>query len=328
MTKRALRIAAENFPIAGAFRIARGAKTEARVVLAEIVQDGVLGRGECVPYGRYGETIESVIAAMESARSGLENGQDAQELQSRLPAGAARNALDCALWDLEAKRSGKPVWQRAQLPQPAPFVTAYTISLGTPAEMAAAARNAGRPLLKLKLGDPESDAARLSAIADAVPECRLIVDANEGWTLKDLERLMPTLLAARVELIEQPLPAEKDSELDQFDAVVPLCADESVHGLETLDIAARRYGYVNIKLDKAGGFTEALALTRAARARGLKVMLGCMVSTSLAMAPAALLAPLADVIDLDGPLLLRKDRTPSLHYRGATVDPPSPELWG
>ncbi|NWH08268.1 MAG: dipeptide epimerase [Alphaproteobacteria bacterium] len=328
MKKRILRIAAETFPIAGAFRIARGAKTQAHVIRVEIEEDGAVGRGECVPYGRYGETIESVTAAIAGLGEAVAAGLTAESLQSSLPPGAARNALDCALWDLEAKISGIPVWRRAGLPMPVPFLTAYTISLASPAEMAASARECARPLLKLKLGEPAHDAARLDAIADAVPQCRLIVDANEGWSLDDLERLMPALLAARVELIEQPLPATRDSVLDQFRSQVPLCADESVHGLETLDIVARRYGYVNVKLDKTGGFTEALALTRAARARGLKVMLGCMVSTSLAMAPAALLAPLADVIDLDGPLLLSEDRTPRLNYRGATVDPPSPELWG
>jgi L-alanine-DL-glutamate epimerase-like enolase superfamily enzyme len=314
----------ERWPIAGRFVIARGARTEAVVVVVE-VSDGVhLGRAECVPYPRYGESPASVLAAIEAAD--LDGGRET--LRRTMPAGAARNALDCALWDYETKKEGRPIWRRAGAAPMRPVITAYTISLGAPDEMAETARRTmGRPLLKLKLGGA-GDPARIAAVRASVPAARLIADANEAWNEANFVDNMRACAEARVELIEQPLPADADEILRDLPHAVPVVADESVHVAADLDGLRGRYDGVNVKLDKAGGLTEALALLREARGRGFLVMVGCMVGTSLAMAPAMLLAQEADVVDLDGPLLLARDRAPRLAYCGGLVEPPLPALWG
>jgi L-alanine-DL-glutamate epimerase-like enolase superfamily enzyme len=326
---RFLLVRCERFPIQGEFRIARGSKTEAVVVVAEIHDGGAVGRGEAVPYARYGETPEAVVATLEGAAAAVADGLDRNTLAGLLPAGAARNALDCALWDLEAKQTGQPVWQRAGLASPPqPVATAFTLSLGTPEDMADAARAAcWRPLLKLKL-DGEGVLERVRAVRMAAPQSRLIADANEAWTLNQLNRYAPDLAALGVILIEQPLPAADDDRLPTTPGPVPLAADESCHGRDSLDRLVGRYQLVNIKLDKTGGLTEALGLKAAAEAAGFGIMVGCMVATSLAMAPALLVAQNAAVVDLDGPLLLATDRSPGLRYEGALVHPPEPALWG
>jgi L-alanine-DL-glutamate epimerase-like enolase superfamily enzyme len=321
----AVETSVETWPIAGEFTISRGAKREATVVVAKVSDGRVVGRGECVPYARYGETVEGVHDAILGQRGAL---RDRADLIRQLPAGAARNALDCALWDWEAKRTGTTAADLAGLGPLRPRTTAFTISLDAPEAMAGKAAAAARtmPLLKLKLGGA-GDAARLRAVRAACPNVRLIADANEAWT----EELLPSLMAAAaetgVELIEQPLPAGCDAAL-AGPCPVPVCADESLHDRAGLEALAGRYDAVNIKLDKAGGLTEALALAAAARSRGLRILVGCMVSTSLAMAPAMLLAQSADWVDLDGPLLLARDRAPQLRYEDARVYPPEPSLWG
>lgn len=317
----------ETFEIAGGFRIARETRTEAHVVLAHI-EDGVhAGRGEAVPYPRYGESVEGVLAAIEAMAGPLAAGLDREGLRHAMPAGAARNAIDCALWDLEAKRSGATVARLLGL-APVPVTTAFTLSLDSPAQMAEAARAADRPLLKVKLGAPSDDPARIRSIRRAAPDATLIVDANEGWNETNLLINMATCREANVALIEQPLPAGRDGVLATISHPVPVCADESVHTAADLAALAGRYDAVNVKLDKAGGLTEALEMVAAARALDLKVMVGCMVSTSLAIAPAVLAAQGADFVDLDGPLLLAHDRVPGLRYEGAQVHPPATELWG
>jgi L-Ala-D/L-Glu epimerase len=325
---RKLRLRHESWPIAGRFTISRGSKTVAEVILAEIEQGDALGRGECVPYGRYGESIASVMAQLEGLRGAVERGLDRAGLDAALPPGAARNALDCALWDLEAKRTRRPVWELAGLAAPGPVTTAYTLSLDTAERMGAAAKaQAARPLLKLKLAGPE-DLDRVRAVRENAPGARLIVDANEGWTAADYTALAPELAALGVALIEQPLPAGADQPLAGLARPVPVCADESCHDRASLAHTYGRYDAVNIKLDKTGGLTEALALRSAARAAGYRIMIGCMLGTSLAMAPALLLAQGAEVVDLDGPLLLAKDRHPGLAYEGSRVAPAPPALWG
>jgi len=327
---RSLSIISESWPIRSTFRIARGAKTEAQVVVAAIRDGGNTGRGECVPYARYGESIQSVIAQIETLRAQAESGLTREALQQLLPAGAARNALDCALIDLQAKLSGRPAFELLGLPAPVPVRTAYTLSLDEPELMAKAAAEAaakGYGLLKLKIAGA-GDLKRVAAVRNAAQAARLIVDANEGWTLDDLRSLTPELAKLGVRLIEQPLRAEEEDALLGFDSPVPLCADESCHTRADLPRLAGRYAYINVKLDKAGGLTESLALALEARTRGLKLMIGCMVSTSLAMAPASLLAGMAEFVDLDGPLLLAKDRDPSMRYEGDLLYPPGRDLWG
>jgi L-Ala-D/L-Glu epimerase len=327
-----LKIAAERWPIAGAFTISRGAKTEAAVVVAELDDGIATGRGECVPYARYGESVESVMAAIGAMRPALASGLDRLGLQSAMPPGAARNALDCAFWDLEAKRSGHRVHELAGLPAPRPLTTAFTISLAAPAAMAeAAAQAASRPLLKIKLGgDPTlgGDPARILAVRAAVPNATLIVDANEGWNDDNLAANLTACAQAGVVLVEQPLPEGRDGALAGLKRPIPVCADESVHDRVSLAGLAGRYDAVNIKLDKTGGLTEALAMAAAAIEGGFAVMAGCMVATSLAMAPAVLLAQAARFTDLDGPLLLAKDREPGLRYAGSLVYPADSTLWG
>jgi L-Ala-D/L-Glu epimerase len=318
----------EHWPIRGAFTISRGAKREAVVVVASISDGAHTGRGECVPYARYGERVEGVVTAIEHCAGALAGGISRAELAALLPAGAARNALDCALWDLEAKRSGRSAAELAGAGALRPVLTALTLSLGSPEGMAAAARAASAyPLLKLKLGG-DGDQERLDAVREAAPAARLIADANEAWRAHETESLLATAAVARVELVEQPLPAGNDDVLAEIARAVAVCADESVHDRASLARLAGRYDAVNIKLDKTGGLTEALLLAQEARARGLKIMAGCMVATSLAMAPALLFAQQADWVDLDGPLLLARDRAPGLTYDGAMVLPPPPALWG
>ncbi len=313
------------FKLAEVFTISRGSRTHAHVLSVTITDGAHRGRGECVPYARYGETMESVTALIESLPLPI----DRTRLQTLLPAGAARNAVDCALWDLEAKQTGKRVWQLAGLPEPRPEITAFTLSLGTPESMqAAAARNAFRPLLKIKLGNGAEDLARLRAVRKGAPDTDIIVDANEGWTPDLYASLAPVLLDLGVKLVEQPLPAGADDALLDMDRPLPVCADESAHDRSTLDALKGKYDVVNIKLDKTGGLTEALALKQAAQDAGFGVMVGCMVGTSLAMAPAVLVAQGADFTDLDGPLLLAEDRETPLFYDNAGAHPPSAELWG
>ena len=325
---RSLHAAAEFWPLAKSFTISRGAKTEAAVVVAEIRDGERRGRGECTPYERYGESLDGVLAQIEAVRERIEGGLGREALQDLLAAGAARDALDCALWDLEAKQHGAPAWRMAGRSRLDPVKTAYTISLDEPDAMAEAARQAaGRPMLKLKLGGGP-DLERVRAVRRAAPRTRLIVDANEAWSLAELERMAPALAALEVKLIEQPLPAGADAALDGFASPVPLCADESLHTRAELGACSRRYACVNVKLDKAGGLTEALALVDQARAMGLMVMAGSMVATSLSIAPALILAQGADFVDLDGPLLLARDREPGLRVLGSMLEPPSPELWG
>lgn len=321
-------IAAERYPVAGAFTIARGSRTQADVVVVALHAQGHRGRGECVPYARYGESVAGVIAGIERLRGALEAGLDRGALQGALPPGAARNAIDCALWDLEAKRSGRPAHALAGLPPPRPLTTAYTISLGDPHMMAeAAARVADRPLLKVKLGGAGDD-VRIAAVRAAAPDAELIVDANEAWTPRDLEPNLAACAAAGVTLVEQPLPAAADAVLAAIERPIPVCADESLHDRGSLPHLLGKYDAINIKLDKAGGLTEALALADAAQRLGLQLMVGCMLSTSLAIAPALLLAQRARVVDLDGPLLLAQDREPGLRYEASRVYPPEPVLWG
>ena len=312
------------FRLAEVFTISRGSRTEARVLTVWITRSGVTGCGECVPYARYGETLASVTAQIE----GLPADITRDALQSALPPGAARNAVDCALWDHAAKEAGRRVWQLAGLPAPGPQITAYTLSLDTPGMMrAAAAKNAHRPVLKIKLGTPD-DMARLEAVRAGAPEATIIVDANEGWTADVYADLAPHLIRLGVALVEQPLPAGQDGMLAEIARPVPVCADESCHDRHSLPGLAGKYDLVNLKLDKTGGLTEGIALRSEALARGFGLMVGCMVGSSLAMAPATLLAQGAAYVDLDGPLLLAEDRAHPLRFDEAGVHPPEPELWG
>jgi L-Ala-D/L-Glu epimerase len=318
----------ERWPIAGSFTISRGAKTEAVTVVAEISRGGHTGRGECVPYARYGETPEATLAALRSMQEPIKRGLDRQALQAVMPAGAARNALDCALLDLEAKTSGQRVWNLLGRPVPRACTTAYTISLGSPEVMAAAtAKAAHRPLLKIKLGG-DGDGDRIAAVRKSAPESELIVDANEAWSPANLEQNLAECAELGVTLVEQPLPAGQDEALARIRRPLAVCADESVHDRATLEGLRERYDAVNIKLDKTGGLTEALAMADAAQALGFEIMIGCMVATSLAMAPAMLLAQQARFVDLDGALLLARDREGGLRYDGSMVYPPDAAFWG
>jgi L-alanine-DL-glutamate epimerase-like enolase superfamily enzyme len=321
-------VAVERWPIAGSFVISRGARTEATVVTLTVSDGKATGHGECVPYARYGETVEGVVAAIEAMAQAHGGLPDRATLQNAMPPGAARNAIDCALWDLEAKTSGLAVSERLGLSAPKALLTAYTLSLGTPESMEDAARSAAhRLLLKVKLGGT-GDGERIAAVRRGAPASRIIVDANEAWSAENFDANMRACLDAGVELIEQPLPAGADDLLRHADRLVPVCADESLHVAHDLEALADRYDAINIKLDKTGGLTEALRLKQAAEAHDFAIMVGCMVGTSLAMAPAVLLAQDADFVDLDGPLLLARDRTPGLVYEGSLVSPPSPSLWG
>ena len=323
-----LSVAPESWPIAGNFTISRGSKTSAEVVVVKLSDGTSTGHGECVPYPRYNETVEGVISALGAARGKIEAGFTHTEIPSLVVPRAARNALDCALWDLEAKRNATPAWQLAKLREPHPMVTAFTLSLDTPEAMAKAAEEAAdRPLLKLKLGR-EGDIERLKLIRRAAPKSRLIVDANEGWSPDQLAELLKACADVGVELIEQPLPAGDDEVLLHIEHTVAICADESAHDLGGLHKLVSKYDAINIKLDKTGGLTEALTLAHAATEMNFKIMVGCMLATSLAMAPAMLVAQFAQVIDLDGPLLLARDRNPGINFDGSLMYPAPPELWG
>ena len=324
-----LSVRIERWPIAGAFTISRGSKTEAVVVVLELSDGTHRGRGESVPYARYGETPDGIVAAIEALRPAVRQGLDRTAFQRALGPGAARNALDCAYWDVNARQAGRRACELAGIGSPAPLTTAYTISLASPSAMAAAAeRAAWRPLLKVKLGGGDDDNARIVAVRRAAPRAEIIVDANEGWTSENFAANLAACADAGVTLIEQPLPEGRDEALACTRRPIPVCADESVHDRASLDALTGKYDAVNIKLDKAGGLTEALALAVEAERRGFVVMVGCMVATSLAMAPAMLLAQRARFVDLDGPLLLAKDRDRGLRYEGSLVYPPESALWG
>ena len=323
-----LKLREQRWPIAGTFTISRGSKTEAAVVVAELSDGEITGRGECVPYARYGETVAGVAATIAALAPALAQGLDRTGLQRALPPGAARNALDCALWDYEAKRSGRPVHVLAGLPAPEPRATAYTISLAAPEVMAAAAQaNAHRALLKVKLGG-DGDDERLGAVRAAAPRSTLIVDANEAWRADDLADRLAACAAAGVALVEQPLPVTDDEALAHVQRPIPVCADESMHDRASLAGLVGKYDAVNIKLDKTGGLTEALALAAEAERAGFTLMVGCMIATSLSIAPAMLVAQRARLVDLDGALLLAQDRPDALRYQDGLLYPPTPALWG
>jgi L-alanine-DL-glutamate epimerase-like enolase superfamily enzyme len=323
-----LRVVRQSWKLAQPFAISRGSRTTAEVVVAEIFDGDSRGRGECVPYPRYGESVDGVVRALQEMAGAVFSGLGREALQRAMPPGAARNALDAAFWDLDAKRADRPVAELAGMGALRPVMTAYTIGLDTPGRMAAAAAaQRGRPLLKLKLtGD--GDIERVRAVRRAVPTARLIVDANEGWTERHLIEVMPALAEFGVELIEQPLPAGDDDALALMPHPIPICADEACHTSTDLDRLAGKYDAINIKLDKTGGLTEALALATEAGRRGFSIMVGCMIGTSLSMAPAMLVAQRASLVDLDAPLLLASDRAHGLRYDGSTLHPPEPGLWG
>ncbi len=327
-TKRRLNIRREGWPLARPFAISRGVKTQADVVVVELSEAGVTGRGECVPYPRYGESVDAVVAAIEAIEGQLADGLERRQLLEVLPAGAARNAVDGALWDLQAKTTGRRVWEIAGLDAPQPALTAETIGLGPVAQMADAAKRLRRaPLIKVKL-DAQLVIERTQAVHDNAPDARLIIDPNEGWTTELLQGVAPKLKELRVEMIEQPVPADADDGLLAYDCPIPLCADEACHTKEGLHKLVGKYQMINIKLDKTGGLTEALALARAAKDLRFEIMIGCMVGTSLAMAPATLLAGFATFVDLDGPLLMKQDRQPGLRFQAGYVEPPTADLWG
>jgi L-alanine-DL-glutamate epimerase-like enolase superfamily enzyme len=325
---RTLRAQHDRFALTHPFRIARGSKIAADVVTVTIEERGAVGRGEAVPYARYGETIESALAAIEEFRPLIEGGASRADLAFVLPAGAARNALDCALWDLEARLSGRPVAALIGHAPPPPMPTALTIVIDTPYAMAtAAAALAHVPVLKVKV-DANDPAAQLRAVRGAAPDAELIVDPNESWDRGLVERMQAVLLEVKAALLEQPVPAGADQWLEGFQPPIPICADESVHVAADLDVVARRYQAVNVKLDKAGGLTAALELAQAARERGLGLMTGCMVSSSLSIAPALHVAALSDFVDLDGPAWLREDRPGGVTIEGGILRPPAAGFWG
>ncbi|MEP3046041.1 MAG: N-acetyl-D-Glu racemase DgcA [Roseibium sp.] len=325
---RSVAIDIERFEIAGGFKISRGTRTHAEVIVATLQDGDHIGRGECVPYARYGESLESVQTQIEQISSLLKDGLSRSALQDAMPAGAARNAIDCALWDLEAKQTGRRASDISGLGALSAVTTAFTISVDTPEVMEQkTAAAAHRPLLKVKLAGPGDD-ERIQAVRQAAPESALIVDANEAWDENYFEKNMAACVAAGVDLIEQPLPSGHDSLLAEIDRPVIICADESLHTRDGLEDLRAKYDAVNVKLDKAGGLTEAIALTKAAKNLDFRIMVGCMLGTSLAMAPAVLIAQLADYVDLDGPLLLTEDRTPGLKFEGSKLFPPLPEVWG
>ena len=314
----------EIFPLAQVFRISRGARTQAEVVTVIYEKDGIIGRGECVPYARYDETLESVTKQIED----LPDNIDKETLQETLPPGAARNAVDCALWDFECKKLDQRIWETANIQKPEKNITAYTLSLDEPENMfKQAKKNSNRPLLKIKLGTA-NDMPRLEAVRKGAPSAEIIVDANEGWDAEVYSQLAPKLVKLGVKLVEQPLPADKDDDLIGLPRPLPICADESCHDRKSLEKLIGKYDFVNIKLDKTGGLTEALLLKNKALEAGFKIMVGCMVGSSLAMAPATLIAQNATFVDLDGPLLLAQDRQHGLLYNESWVHPPVKDLWG
>jgi len=317
----------ETWTLKQPFRISRGSRTEARVVVVTMSDGEHIGRGEGVPLARYNQNTASVLAQIESIS--CEKHLDRQRLQELLPAGAARNALDCALWDLEAKTSGKRAWELANISMVPEVETSFTISVDTPEKMSAAAQtNANLPILKLKLRGNKLDLARVEAVRKAAPAARLLIDANESWSSEHYREIVPALKGLSVELIEQPFPADADEALETFDHPIPVCADESCHTIADLSRLTSRYEVVNVKLDKTGGLTEGLRLCERARESGFKLLIGCMVCTSLGIAPARLLASAADYLDVDGPILLARDREYGLVYRNGKIGVPSRELWG
>ncbi len=323
-----LNVRVESWPVRGSFTLSRGSYTEIKVVVVEIVTSGLIGRGEATPIVRYGKSAEQVVAEITNLRPRIENGLDRSALQSLLPAGAARNALDLALWDLEAKRAGKRVWELAGIPELRPVSTTYTISLNTPEKMnQAAGERKNFPLLKIKLTGKQ-DLERVLAVRRGAPNAELIADANEAWTPDYYQRVIDPLAASGLTMIEQPFPAGKDSCLRDLPHPIPVCADESCRHSQDLDALKGCYDMVNIKLDKTGGLTEALSLHRKARLMGFQVMVGCMLATSLGIAPALLIAQDSDIIDLDGHLLLDGDRSCALTYENYLIHPPSSKLWG
>jgi L-alanine-DL-glutamate epimerase-like enolase superfamily enzyme len=325
---RTLRAQHDSFPLNQPFRISRGVKTQAEVVTVALEQGGMVGHGEGVPYARYGESIESTLAAIETARDAIEGGADHTQLLTLLPPGAARNALDCALWDLEARLSGRSVATRIGAPEPERLISALTIGIDTPMAMAvAASKIASAPLIKVKVDATIPD-AQIRAVRNAAPDARLIVDPNESWDQQLVRAMQVVLVTLRVDLLEQPVPAGADAWLEDFRPDVPICADEAVHVAADLDTVARRYQAVNVKLDKSGGLTEALALAEAARARGLGLMTGCMVSSSLSIAPALHIARMSDFVDLDGPIWLREDRDGGVRDEAGWLWPPQQGFWG
>ncbi|MEM1343707.1 MAG: N-acetyl-D-Glu racemase DgcA [Pseudomonadota bacterium] len=331
---RSLDIAARRFRLAQAFTISRGARTEAVVVEVRLSGETATGIGECVPYARYGESVASVTEEIEMVRGDLETGLSREDLQERMAPGAARNAVDCALWDLAAKEAGCRVWELPAYralggaPSPKPEITAYTLSLESPEKMRESARqHAHRPLLKIKLGG-QGDLERLKAVREGAPEARLVIDANEGWDGPTYAAIAPELVALGVEMVEQPLPAADDAALEGMARPLTVCADEAAHDRTTLGALAGKYDMINIKLDKTGGLTEALCLRTEAEALGLKIMVGCMVGSSLGMAPAMLVGQGAALVDLDAPLLLAEDRDTPLVYDHQGIHPPAPALWG
>lgn len=325
---RSLNIRHRTLPLRAPFRISRGVKHSADVVTVELEQKGCVGRGEAVPYARYGESVASVLDEMEALRQDLCAGMGRDELQARLAPGAARNALDSALWDLESRLGGVPVWARLARPPHLPVITALTVSLDSPEEMEkAASRIADARLIKIKVG-ADDPIARIDAVRSAAPSARLIVDPNESWTIDILRELQPALERAQVSLLEQPLPAGADEALLDFSSRIPICADEACHTSSDLPLLVNRYQAVNIKLDKTGGLTEAWRLLRASRALGFGIMVGCMVCSSLGIAPALEIAREADFIDLDGPLWLQNDHTDGVRLEAGLLSPPSPGFWG
>ena len=328
MTKRfSLDARVETWPLRRPFTISRGSMSEAHVVAVTVCEGELSGRGEAVPSARYGQTPESALALLEAMKQ--QPDLDRQTIQKLLPAGAARNALDCALWDLEAKRSGKRVWEILNISPLDEVQTSFTISLDGPAAMGAAARESSHlPILKLKLGGDDKDVGRVEAVRANAPSARLIIDANESWSPQHYRKVVPELSRLGVEMIEQPFPAKEDSVLAELDRPIPICADESCHTSADLSRILGRYDAINIKLDKTGGFTEAIALVELARQAGLTLLFGCMVSTSLGIAPARVLVRSNDLVDLDGPLLLAKDRPHGLQYENGRLGLPSRELWG
>ncbi|MCX8477062.1 MAG: dipeptide epimerase [Sphingomonas sp.] len=325
---RTLRAQHDSFPLNQPFRISRGVKTQAEVVTVELEQGGMVGRGEGVPYARYGESIESALAAIEEARDAIEGGADRAQLLGLLPPGAARNAIDCALWDLETRLSGRSVAAKIGAPEPERLASALTIGIDTPMAMAvAASRIADAPVIKVKVDATIPD-AQIRAVRNAAPDAKLIVDPNESWDQQLVRAMQRVLVALRVDLLEQPVPAGADEWLEDFTPEVPICADEAVHVAGDLDRVARRYQVVNVKLDKSGGLTAALELAQAARARGLGLMTGCMISSSLSIAPALHVARMSDFVDLDGPLWLREDRPGGVRDEAGYMVPPQEGFWG
>ncbi|HZO23964.1 MAG TPA: dipeptide epimerase [Steroidobacteraceae bacterium] len=327
-TRLSLHVETEKWPLKRPFRITGHTMHDCEVVVVNLTQDGLKGRGEAAGVYYLQDDVPAMVKRIESVRDSIEAGIDREMLQSLLPAGGARNAVDCALWDLDAKRMGKPAWELADLDTPRPLLTAHTVGAESPTDMADWARSyTEAKFLKLKLTGEAIDADRIRAVRAARKDVSLSVDANQGFTRSSLQALLPVLTQARVTLVEQPFPIGQDAQLDGFKFPIPIGADESIQGLKDLPGLVGRFGVVNIKLDKCGGLTEGLAIAREARRLGLDVMVGNMTGTSLAMAPGYLVGQLCQVVDLDGPLFLSSDRTPAATFEGGKITCPE-ALWG